>query len=87
MEMQKDAMSIHITIIAGSATEARLPLEKAAGTKLTIERGTPLYALIKEILPLGEKGKIILVNGKYVKTNYELKDGDVVQIFSSLAGG
>jgi len=80
-------MRIHVTITAGGAGEPRLPPEKTSGTKLTIERGTPLYALIKEILPLGEKGKIILVNGKYVKADYELKHGDVVQIFSSLAGG
>ena len=87
MEMQKDAMGIHVTIIAGTAVEARLPPEKAAGTKLTIKSGTPLYSLIKEILPPGEEDRIILVNGKYVKANCELEDGDVVQIFSSLAGG
>jgi sulfur carrier protein ThiS len=87
MEMQKDSTRIHVMIIADSAVEARLPPENAAGTKLTIKTGTSLFSLIKEILPLGEKDKIIHVNGKFVKANYELKDEDVVQIFSSLSGG
>ena len=87
MEMQEKEMNIHVTIITDSSEEAPLNPEKARGKKLTVKAGTLLYSLLKDILPLGQKGKIIVVNGNYVTTNYDLKDGDVIRIFSSLAGG
>jgi molybdopterin converting factor small subunit len=85
--MQEKEMNIHVTIIADGSEEAPLNPEKARAKKLTVKAGTLLYSLLKDILPLGQKGKIIVVNGNYVKTNYDLKDGDVIRIFPSLAGG
>jgi molybdopterin converting factor small subunit len=63
------------------------PRFKNHSSEFSVEDPTPLYYLLNEMLLLGNFDKIVLVNGKYVAPGYSLKEGDIVQIFSPVAGG
>ncbi|MFX0203433.1 MAG: MoaD/ThiS family protein [Candidatus Hodarchaeota archaeon] len=51
------------------------------GNKIT------LAEMLKRVSIPEDMEKIVLVNGKYCDSNYELKDGDIVKIFPPIAGG
>lgn len=54
---------------------------------LVIGSKVSLRSFIENVLKVEEKDIITLVNGKYKAPNYQLKDGDVVQVIPPLSGG
>ena len=63
------------------------PKFKSHSSEFSVEDPAPLYYVLNEMLLLGNFDKIVLVNGRYVAPSYCLKQGDIVQIFSPIAGG
>lgn len=54
---------------------------------IELEDNSNINDLIEKLEIPPEQNKVVLVNGRDVKKDYELSDGDRVSIYNLLAGG
>ncbi len=79
-------MKVRVELL-GHFEEEIPPGFKGSSAEVNLEPPITLHYLLTEILKIRDTDKVVLINGKYMALNYDLRDRDRVQIFPRLDGG